>query len=79
MSTPAVGNSYSRGKHRAWLGKSGLIGKIRLVSTMTTTEIDNEVRSVFEKVMGGRSDFPFIFLQPTSRTLMIPSVSSSFQ
>ena len=31
--------------------------------------------------MGGRNDFPFTYLQPTgsgSRTLSIPSVSSSF-
>jgi len=48
---------------------------------MTVKEVEDEVRSVFFKAMGGRSDFPFIFLQPAgagSRTLAIPSVSSSF-
>ena len=60
---------------------NGLIGKIRLMSTMTVKEVEDEVRSVFHKAMSGRSDFPFTFLQPAgagSRTLTIPSVSSSF-
>ena len=52
------------------------------MSTMTAAEVESEVRSVFGKAMGNRGDFPFSFLQPTgagSRTLMVPSVSSSFE
>ena len=72
---------YPRGKFRAKLGMSGLIGKIRLTSSMTVEEVQDEVRSVFQKAMADRKDFPFIFLQPTgagSRTLTVPSVSTSF-
>ena len=74
--------SYPRGKYRSCLGKHGLIGKIRLMSTMTVVEVESEVQSVFGKAMGNRGDFPFSFLQPTgagSRTLMVPLVSSSFE
>lgn len=66
---------YPRGKYRSQLGEDGVIGKIRLISTMT------EVRSVFQEAMSNRSDFPFVFLQPTgkgARTLTKPSVSNSF-
>ena len=73
--------SYPRGRLRAYLGESGLIGKIRLNSDMTVQEVEEEVRSVFSLPMGGRRDFPFAFLQPTgvgSRTLTVPCVSSSF-
>lgn len=73
---------YLRGKHRVWLGSQGLIGKIRLVSTMTLEAVESEVRSVFCKAMGGRDDFPFVFLQPTgagSHCLSMPVVSTSFQ
>ena len=48
---------------------------------MTVEEVEDEVRSVFEKPMNGRKDFPFVFLQPTgagSRTLTVPSTSPSF-
>lgn len=48
---------------------------------MTVEEVEEEVRSVFCVPMGGKKDFNFIFLQPTgagSRTLTVPSVSSSF-
>ena len=74
--------SYPRGKFRTKLGESGLIGKIRLTSTMTEEEVEEEVRSVFRGPMDGRSDFPFSFLQPTgagTKTLMLPSISSSFR
>lgn len=74
--------SFPRGKYRAKLGEKGLIGKIRLTSTMSVEDVKNEVRSVFRYPMGGREDFCFDFLQPTgaaSRTLTVPSVSSSFQ
>lgn len=73
--------TYPRGKVRAKLGESGLIGKLRLSSAMTVEEVEKEVRSVFSQPMGGMSDFPFSFLQPTgmgSRTLTVPSTSSSF-
>lgn len=74
--------SFPREKYRAKLGEKGLIGKIRLTSTMSVEDVKNEVRSVFRYPMGGREDFCFDFLQPTgaaSRTLTVPSVSSSFQ
>ena len=63
------------------VGAGGLIGKVRLLSSRTVQELEDEVRSVFKKPMGGKEDFPFIFLQPTgagSRTLTVPSVSASF-
>ena len=72
---------YPRGKYRSQLGKDGLIGKIRLMPTMTKGEVMNEVRSVFRKAMQSRLDFPFVFLQPTgigARTLTVPSISNSF-
>ena len=43
---------------------------------------ETEVRSVFVKAMGGKHDFPFLFLQPTgsgSRSLSMPAISTSFQ
>ena len=48
---------------------------------MTIEEVEEEVRSVFQGPMGGKSDFRFHFLQSTgvgTRTLTVPSVSSSF-
>lgn len=72
---------FPRGKYRAWLGSCGLIGKIRLMSSMSVEEVNIEICSVFGKAMGDRKDFPFVFLQPTgtgSKTLTVPSVSSSF-
>ena len=47
---------------------------------MSVEEVAAEVRSVFKEPMDNRNDFPFGYLQPTgsgSRTLSIPSVSSS--
>lgn len=58
------------------------MGKIHLVSTMSVEEVESEVRSVFSRPMGGRSDFPFVYLQSTgsgTRTLTVPSVSPSFR
>ena len=81
QSNPSTRLPYPCGKYRSWLAMNGLIGKIQLMSTMTVKEVEDEVRSVFHKAMSGRSDFPFTFLQPAgagSRTLTIPSVSSSF-
>lgn len=72
---------YPRGKYRAKLAALGLIGKIRLLSSMTVQEVENEIRSVFKKPMGSIADFPFQYLQSTgggSRTLTVPCVSSSF-
>ena len=73
--------AYPRGKYRTKLGEKGLIGKIRLTSTMSVEDVENEVRSVFHGPMDGREDFHFNFLQPTgvgTKTLTVPSVSSSF-
>ena len=73
--------TFPRGRNRLQLGKSGLIGKIRLTSTMTVNEVEAEIRSAFSKSMNNREDFPFVFLQPTgcgSRSLTLPAVSSSF-
>ena len=72
---------YPRGKSRAKLGSLGLIGKIRLCSTMSDEEVQQEICSVFSVPMGDRADFPFAFLQPAgagTKTLTVPAVSSSF-
>ena len=72
---------YPRGAYRRQLGQWGLIGKIQIVSTMSELDVQNEVRSVFSSAMDNRSDFPFSYLQSTgagSKTLTVPSVSSSF-
>ena len=72
---------YPRGKYRARLGTLGLMGKIHIVEDMTVEQVAAEVRSVFKGPMNNRNDFPFQYLQPTgsgSRTLFVPSVSSSF-
>lgn len=72
---------YPRGKYRARLGTLGLMGKIHITEDMSVEQVAAEVRSVFEVPMDKRSDFPFHYLQPTgsgSRTLSLPSVSSSF-
>ncbi len=74
--------SFPRGKYRSKLAASGLIGKIHLVSSMTVEEVETEVRSVFSRPMGGRNDFPFVYLQSTgagTRTLTIPCLSPSFK
>ncbi len=73
--------AYPRGKCRAELAESGLVGKIRLNSAMTVEEVGQEIRSVFKGPMRGSSNFKFMFLQPTgsgSCTLTVPSTSSSF-
>ena len=66
---------------REMLAKNGLIGKIHLESTMSEEEIMEEIRSVFQKPMGGSKNFLFQILQPAgggSKSLVIPFVSSSF-
>ena len=80
----ATGDRYvcfPRGKYRANLGKAGLIGKVRIKSDMSPSEVLDKIRSVFRVQMGNRRDFPFEFLQPTgcgSYALTIPNVSSLF-
>ena len=64
------------------LAKNGLIGKVRLLSSMKEKDIMKEIRSVFEVPMRGKEDFPFHILQPSggnSKSLSIPALSSSFQ
>ena len=80
-SDPSATLSFPRGKYGAKLGEKGLIGKIRLMSSMGVTEVEQDVRSVFCSPMSGRDDFHFKFLQSTgvgTRTLTVPSVSASF-
>lgn len=51
------------------------------MSSMSVEDVCDEVRSVFKVAMDDKKDFPFVFLQPTgagSKTLTVPSVSSSF-
>ena len=61
------------------LAKKGLIGKIRLVSSMKEGEIFNEIRSVFRGPMDHNQTFLFDILQVTGKSLMIPAVSSSYK
>ena len=72
---------FPRGKYRAVLGKVGLIGKVRITSEMTPSEVLNEIRSAFWAQMNNKEDFQFEFLQPTgcgSYALTIPNVSQQF-
>ena len=67
---------------REFMGKNGLIRKIRLTSNMTESDIIREISSVFSVPMGGREDFSFTVLQPTggsSKSLNMPALSSSFK
>ncbi len=72
-----------RGKHsREYLANNGLVGKIRLKSSMTEDEIMREIRSVFATPMMDDSEFRFSILQPSgggAKSLMVPSRSYSFQ
>lgn len=48
---------------------------------MMSSDILDEIRSVFRPQMGNRADFAFEFLQPTgsgTATLVVPNVSASF-
>ena len=47
---------YPRGKYRSQLGEDGLIGKVRLMSTMNEVEVQDEIRSVFREPMKSRLD-----------------------
>ena len=67
---------------REMLARSGLMGKIHLTSSMSESEIMDEIQSVFEKPMKCNPNFAFKILQPTSgssKGLSIPSLSSSFK
>ena len=47
----------------------------------TIEEMQQEIHSVFSIPMGGRADFPFVFLQPAGagiKTQTVSAVSSSF-
>ena len=66
---------------RESLAQNGLLGKIRLTSSMTEEDIIKEIQAVFR---GPREDDPlfrFAILQPSggsSKTLTVPSLSSSY-
>ena len=67
---------------REFLARNGLIGKISLKSSMTEDELMSEIRSVFYSQMDKDKFFQFSILQPSgggSKTLSVPSVSSSFK
>ena len=67
---------------RDMLGRNGLLGKIRLTSSMTEAEIMDEICSVFEKPMRNNPNFAFKILQPTggsSKSLSTPALSSTFR
>ena len=78
-----VGNSITipRSKEiRDFLARNGLMGKIRLSSSMTEEEIMSEIRSVFSVPMKNQSNFAFKILQPSggsSKSLSVPALSSS--
>ena len=78
----AGGNIYPQGKYRAQLARSGLLGKLHIISEMTDEEVATEIRSLFKGPMGGDLNFPFQYLQPTgggSKSLTVPSQSASFK
>lgn len=67
---------------REYLASNGLVGKIRLKSSMNEDEIMREIRSVFATPMMDDSEFKFSILQPSgggSKSLTVPSRSHSFQ
>lgn len=67
---------------REMLAKNGLIGKVTLTSDMDEDKIHSDIFSVFQKAMRKDPVFPFTILQPaggTSKSLMIPSLSTSYR
>ena len=67
---------------REELASNGLIGKIRLYSSMNEAEIFDEVRSVFRGPMNDKEDFKFTILQPAgggSKSLIVPALSPTYQ
>ena len=66
---------------REYLARNGLLGKIRITSSMKEEEIMKEIRSVFRYPMGDDSQFNFVTLQRSggaSKTLTVPALSSSY-
>ena len=64
------------------LGRNGLMGKIRLSSSMSEEMIMDEIRSVFRRPMEDKDNFMFPILQPSggsSKSLSIPALSSSYK
>ena len=78
-----------RTEKRNSIAEAGLIGKVEFRSDMTDQEVRQEICKVFARPMGLTKAsveqgnlFPFIYLQrtgPGSRTLCVPSISSTFQ
>ena len=69
-------------RSREGLYEAGLVGRVRLTSDMSEDDIFDEIRSVFKGPMRGNRNFIFSILQGTdgsSKTLVIPSLSSSYQ
>ncbi len=69
-------------KVRDFLATNCLIGKIRLTSTMSESDVMNEIRSVFEEPMDDDKLFRFKILQPSggsSKSLSVPVRSTSFK
>ena len=73
--------SIPRGKGRIELAKMGLVGKIRLDSSMDETSIREEIRSVFSEQMQYDTQFPFKILHAIgggAKALSVPNTSASF-
>lgn len=73
--------SIPRGKSRTELAKMGLVGKIRLDSSMDETDIREEIRSVFSEQMQHDTQFPFKILHAIvggAKSLSVPNTSASF-
>ena len=51
-------------RYQEELASNGLIGKITLYSSMSESQIFDEIRSVFRGPMSDRTDFRFTILQP---------------
>ena len=67
---------------REYLVSNGLVGKIRLLSSMTEDDIMKEIRSVFKTAMWNDPQFEFVILQPSgggSKSLTILARSSSYK
>ena len=76
------GSSIPVPRSRNVLASNGLIGKIRVTSEMSESEIFDEIRSVFSQPMNGDPNFRFDVLQSAGgrcKSLVVPSTSESFQ
>ena len=81
-SNQCSGIRYPRGRYRAYLASSGLIGKLHLTSEMTDEDVEREIRSIFKGPMQNDDNFPFLYLQSTgggAKSLTVPSQSASFK